>query len=214
MPKIILTLFFLFCFSFITAQSGISVSAKSQFNIGQTILSINEANFQAVDYHENNHALTLAIQKGKKFRLGTMGIKAKFSYSINNINYNLENFSTYNNTLSTRSKNIIPELEFWYVLMQRQNLYIYSSFGNYGVLSKLDVDLSDSANSDYNFKKIIPYLRLGLQIDLGRFFLNPFINLEMEGFEFDEIGDFLEIDYKDQINKNTIRSGLELGIFF
>ena len=196
----------------IKAQSGISLSGASQFNIGQTVNNLNN-DFLPVNYESRMNKLTLSLFRGRKFRFGTLAVNAKISYSINQINYEYSEISDVSN-YKIRTINVIPALEFWYIMFQTENIFLYSSIGNYGIISDLNIGSHDYENNIFEYNKIIPFFRLGTQLSYGRFFINPFVSFDLKGIEFDKFEELWNFELKDQLQNYSIRSGLEFGIMF
>ena len=195
------------------SQSGISLSGTSMFYLGQTLFPSNTQELLPINFQARNTKVTLSMFRGRKFKFGTLALNVNMSYSINNIKYSdSELLGIYNHETST--KNLIPELELWYIILQTRNIFIYSSVGGYGVLSDLNTSSSDDNNILHEYNQLIPFARIGLQLNYGKFFINPFISFDLKGIEFDKINEIWQAEFRDLIQNYNIRSGLELGIMF
>ena len=87
------------CFS----QSGISISGSSQFNIGESVLLINNV-FEPQNYEQRHNSVTVSIFRGRKFKIGTIVLKGELSYNIENTTY-------YNTEIETFDLGVIDEYE-------------------------------------------------------------------------------------------------------
>jgi len=195
------------------AQSGISLSGSSEFYQGQSIIPVNPELYSTTNYKSRNNQITLSIFRGRKFKIGTFAINASFTYSINNTQYNGNNIMGIND-YEVVAKNIIPKLELWHIILQRKNIFIYNSIGGYGVLQDLNLSEYADQNELYEYNSIIPFLRTGVQISYGRFFINPFVSFDLQEITFDKLIDVGNINLKQTLQNHTFRSGLEFGIMF
>ena len=206
--------FFLITPLFMLGQSGISLSGSSMFHLGQTVLPAevqfpeNET-FLPINFESRNNKVTLSLLRGRKFKFGILALNLNISYSSNSIEYKNSEFQTIDD-LKTNTKNLIPSVEVWWIFLQRENTFLYTSLGGYGIFS----DLNINDNYTYEYNEIIPFLRVGTQLNYGKFFLNPFVSFDLDGISFNEIGDVFEIDLQTHIKNYSIRSGLEFGIMF
>ncbi|MAZ58603.1 MAG: hypothetical protein CMP56_04280 [Flavobacteriales bacterium] len=208
------TVFILVIIPMITiAQSGISLSGSSQFYEGQSIIPVNPDSYSTMNYKSRDNQITLSIFRGRKFKMGTFAINASFTYSINNTQYKPNNIMGINSYDVIR-KHIIPKLELWHILLQRKNIFIYNSIGGYGLLQDLNLTTSNDQNEIYEYNSIIPFLRTGVQISYGKFFINPFISFDLQEITFAEFSDIANINLKNTIQNYNFRSGLEFGIMF
>ena len=196
-----------------TSQSGISLSGSSEFYEGQSVIPISPESHSIINYHSRANQITLSIFRGRKFKIGTFAINASFTYSINKTQY-YGNSMVSINSYEVMRKNLIPKLELWHILLQRKNIFIYNSIGAYGVLQDLNLSQSNDQNELYEYNSIIPFLRTGVQISYGKFFINPFISFDLQEISFEELNDIGNIDLKKSIQNYTFRSGLEFGIMF
>lgn len=195
------------------AQSGISLSGSSQFYEGQSIIPVNTDSYSTMNYKSRDNQITLSIFRGRKFKMGTFAINASFTYSINNTQYKPNNIMGINSYDVIR-KHIIPKLELWHILLQRKNIFIYNSIGGYGLLQDLNLTTSNDQNEIYEYNSIIPFLRTGVQISYGKFFINPFISFDLQEITFAAFSDIANINLKNTIQNYNFRSGLEFGIMF
>ena len=69
-------------------------------------------------------------------------------------------------------------------------------------------------NDLYEYNGIIPFVRTGLQLNYGRFFINPFISFDLQQINFNKFSDILDSDIEEIIKNYTVRTGLEFGIMF
>ena len=209
-------IFLLIIIPFISlSQSGISISGLSQFNVGQSIFPSNEG-FHPVSYEVRNNKITLSIFRGRKLKIGTIAVKGNVSYDINNTYYYAEsNLNIPNYEVIKRS--LIPSLELWYIVFQNEKVFIYTSLGSYGVIENLNIDQESNVDleiSVYEHNGIIPFIRTGVQLNYGRFFINPFISFDLQKIDFNKFNDIFEANLKEAIENYTIRTGLEFGIMF
>ena len=210
----LITIFIFVIIPMITiAQSGISLSGSSEFYQGQSIIPVNPELYSTTNYKSRNNQITLSIFRGRKFKIGTFAINASFTYSINNTQYNGNNIMGIND-YEVVAKNIIPKLELWHIILQRKNIFIYNSIGGYGVLQDLNLSEYADQNELYEYNSIIPFLRTGVQISYGRFFINPFVSFDLQEITFDKLIDVGNINLKQTLQNHTFRSGLEFGIMF
>ena len=212
MRKIIAILILVIIPMTVRSQSGISLSGSSEFYEGQSIIPISAESYSTINYHSRANQITLSIFRGRKFKIGTFAINASFTYSINNTQYHGN--SMVGNSYEVIKKNLIPKLELWHILLQRKNIFIYNSIGAYGVLQDLNLSQSNDQGELYEYNSIIPFLRTGVQISYGKFFINPFISFDLQEISFEEFNDVGNIDLKKAIQNYTFRSGLEFGIMF
>jgi len=210
MKKYLFLLFFLPLISL--SQSGISLSGSSQFYTGQSIIPLDPTSFSAVNYNSRNHEIKLSIFRGRKFKIGTFAINASVSYSINQVNYSLDpNLGIPN--YETTQINLIPKIGFWYIVFQTKNTFIYTSIGGFAIMEDLNIGSLDNDNL-YEYNSIIPFFRTGLQLNYGKFFINPFISFDLDEINFIEFNNIWDVDLKEKIKNYNIRSGLEFGIMF
>jgi hypothetical protein len=135
------------------------------------------------------------------------------SYSINNIQYEGNNEFGIPN-YETMKKSLIPKIELWHIIFQRENTFIYTSIGGYGILQDLNIFSSDEENELYEYNSIIPFVRTGLQLSYGKFFINPFISFDLEEINFDKLSDIWNVNIKSTIQNYNFRTGVEFGIMF
>ena len=128
-----------------------------------------------ITYETRNNKITLSIFRGRKFKIGTIAIKANVSYSINNTQYDSGNTPNIPN-YETIKKSLIPSIELWYIMFQTKTTFIYVSIGGYGIIEDLNIFTSEDNDDLYEYNGIIPFARTGLQLNYGRFFINPFIS--------------------------------------
>ena len=213
MKKQLLTLIILITPLITIGQSGISLSGTSQFNYGQSISPLINGEFLPINYESRNNQITLSIFRGRKFKIGTFAINMNLSYSINNTQYQGNNEFGIPN-YETIKKSLIPKIELWHIIFQRENTFIYTSIGGYGILQDLNIFSSDEENELYEYNGIIPFLRTGLQLSYGKFFINPFISFDFQQINFDNFSDIWNTSLKSTIQNYTFRTGLEFGIMF
>jgi len=199
------------------AQSGISLSGSSDFFIGQNIIPLSNTNFETINYTSRNYQVSLSVFRGRKFRIGTFAINATFSYDISSVEYTPKN--TLIQEYETIENRFIPQLELWYIVLQTQNIFVYTSIGGYAMMQDLTIskesnpnELTNDIESTYN--QLTPFLRTGVQFNYGRFFMNPFISFDLEEIYFNKLKDLSNIDLLDQIKNHNVRSGIEFGIMF
>ena len=195
------------------SQSGISLSGSSQFYEGQAIIPLSTGAYSTIDYHWRDNQFTLSIFRGRKFKIGTFAINASLTYSINHTQYK-GNTVIGINSYEVIRKNLIPKFELWHILLQRKNIFIYNSIGGYGLLQDLNLLQSDDQDQLYEYNSIIPFLRTGVQISYGKFFINPFISFDLQAVRFEEFNEISNINLKETIKNYTFRSGVEFGIMF
>lgn len=201
------------------SQSGISLSGSNMFNMGQTVFYANSQDFMPVNFENRSNKITLSIFRGRRFKWGTFALKGNFSYSINKFKYlySMSGISADNVTesnIETMTSNLIPSLELWYIFLQKESVFIYTSVGSYGIFSDLNITSNNNENT-YEYNTLIPFIRIGTQLNYGRFFINPFISFDLEGFTFEELGKIFEnSNLQSQFTNYTLRSGLEFGIMF
>ena len=205
---IILLPIFTFC------QSGISLSGGSQFYNGQIIIPANNGVFNPINYQSRDNTITLSIFRGRKFKIGTLALNANLSYSINNIHYKPEENNLNIPNYETIKKSLIPRLELWYIMFQTEKTFIYTSLGGYGIIQDINIFASEEENNLYEYNGLIPFIRTGMQVNYGRFFINPFISFDLQEINYNNISDVLEINIKETVSNYNIRSGLEFGIMF
>ena len=213
MKKQLFTLIILIIPLITIGQSGISLSGSSQFNPGQSILPLMNGEFVPINYESRNNQITLSIFRGRKFKIGTFAINMNISYSINNIQYEENNEFGIPN-YETIKKSLIPKLELWHIIFQKENTFIYTSIGAYGILQDLNIFSSEEEDELYEYNGIIPFVRTGLQLNYGKFFVNPFISFDLQEIHFDKFGDIWNTNLKSTIQNYTFRTGLEFGIMF
>ena len=194
-------------------QSGISLSGSSEFHHGQSIIPVNLEAYSSMNYKSRNNQITLSIFRGRKFKIGTFAINASLTYNINNTQYEANSIIEIND-YEVSTKNIIPKLELWHIVLQRNNVFIYNSIGGYGILQDLNLSESSGQNELYEYNSIIPFLRTGVQINYGKFFVNPFISFDLQEITFEDLSDITSVNLKKTIQNYTFRSGLEFGIMF
>jgi len=199
---------------FAFCQSGISLSGGSQFYNGQVIIPTATETFSPVNYQSRDHSVTLSIFRGRKFKLGTFALNANLSYSINNIHYKPEDNNLGIPNYETIKKSLIPRLELWYIMFQTEKTFIYTSLGGYGIIQDINMFASEEENEAYEYNGLIPFIRTGMQINYGKFFINPFISFDLQEINYNNVSDIFDIDIKETINNYNIRSGLEFGIMF
>ena len=166
-----------------------------------------------MNYKSRNNQITLSIFRGRKFKIGTFAINASLTYNINNTQYEANSIMEISD-YEVITKNIIPKLELWHIVLQRNNVFIYNSIGGYGILQDLNLSESSGQNELYEYNSIIPFLRTGVQISYGKFFVNPFISFDLQEITFEELSDITSVNLKKTIQNYTFRSGLEFGIMF
>jgi len=196
------------------SQSGISLSGLSQFQTGQSILPLSlNTDFNPIKHESRNHQIMLSIFRGRKFKIGTFAVKASIAYNINKIDYDpnkevlIENFIV-------NKKSLMPIIEIWHIIFQTQNSFLYTSIGGFGVIEELKIKKPNTNEDSYNYNNIIPFFRTGIQINYGKFFINPFLSFDLQEISFSEIKEINSIDFKSKIKNYTLRSGLEFGIMF
>ena len=194
-------------------QSGISLSGSSEFSHGQSIIPVNLEAYTSMNYKSRNNQITLSIFRGRKFKIGTFAINASLTYNINNTQYEANSIMEISD-YEVITKNIIPKLELWHIVLQMNNVFIYNSIGGYGILQDLNLSESSGQNELYEYNSIIPFLRTGVQISYGKFFVNPFISFDLQEITFEELSDITSVNLKKTIQNYTFRSGLEFGIMF
>ena len=208
------TIFILLTIPIITiAQSGISLSGSSEFYQGESIIPVNPEAYSTMNYKSRNNQITLSIFRGRKFKIGTFAINASLTYNINHTQYT-DNTVIAINDYEVITKNIIPKFELWHIILQRKNIFIYNSIGGYGILQDLNLSEYSDQNELYEYNSIIPFLRTGIQISYGKFFINPFVSFDLQEINFDELSDISNVNLKKTIQNYTFRSGLEFGIMF
>ena len=213
MKKLIITFILLITPMISIGQSGISLSGSSEFRHGQSIIPVNLEAYTSMNYKSRNNQITLSIFRGRKFKIGTFAINASLTYNINNTQYEANSIIEISD-YEVITKNIIPKLELWHIVLQRNNVFIYNSIGGYGILQDLNLSESSGQNELYEYNSIIPFLRTGVQISYGKFFVNPFISFDLQEITFEELSDITSVNLKKTIQNYTFRSGLEFGIMF
>tara|TARA_B100000427_G_C15449884_1_gene569088 strand:- start:547 stop:1182 length:636 start_codon:yes stop_codon:yes gene_type:complete len=195
------------------SQSGISLSGSSQFYTGQSIIPLSSGNFYPVNLKSRNHQITLSIFRGKKFKIGTFAINASLSYSINNVRYSMEEEVAIDDYETTQIS-IMPKVGLWHIIFQKQNIFIYTSVGGFAVIEDLNIISPENKETPYEYNVMIPFFRTGIQLNYGKFFINPFISFDLQEIDFVELKNIGDLNLKEKLTNYTIRSGLEFGIMF
>ncbi len=206
-------LYIIFCFlPFLgLPQSGISISGSSQFYNSQTLILGNNNAFYTSPITARNNQMTLSVFRGKKYKIGTLAIKGSLSYNVNIINYSDESEFTNHEIIN---RNIIPALELWYIFVEKQSTFIYSSIGTYGTLEELNLFINESKQNEFQYNSIVPFIRLGMQVNYGKLYINPFLSFDLEDIRFENWNELVEADLNNALKNYTIRSGIEFGIMF
>ena len=102
------------------------------------------------------------------------------------------------------------EIKDGYIFLNGKNLN--DPFGGNKQMSFFLTDEDD--NDLYEYNGIIPFARTGLQLNYGRFFINPFISFDLQQINFNKFSDILDTDIEEIIKNYTVRTGLEFGIMF
>ena len=193
------------------SQSGISMSGSSQFYNSQTLILGNNNSFYTSPITARNNQMTLSVFRGKKYKIGTLAIKGSLSYNVNIINYSDESEFTNHEIIN---RNIIPALELWYIFVEKQSTFIYSSIGTYGTLEELNLFINESKQNEFQYNSIVPFIRLGMQVNYGKLYINPFLSFDLEDIRFENWNELVEADLNNALKNYTIRSGIEFGIMF
>mgnify|MGYP001373797779 CR=1 FL=1 len=200
------------------SQSGISLSGSSTFQMGQHVFDFNSPEIEPINIETRNNKITLSYLRGRKLKIGTFLIKSSISYNIDKTTYNdsntpnSESLELYD--LRTTTANIIPSFELWCVILQNENTFVYTSFGGYGILSNLTINSGNITNT-YEYNRLIPFFRIGTQLNYGKLFINPFISFDLKGMEFESLNEiFSNTNIETQFQNYKIRTGLEFGIMF
>ena len=191
------------------SQSGISVSGSSQFNLGESILLIDE-NVEPLNYERRQNSITLSIFRGRKFKIGTIALKGDISYNIENTQYYGNQINGVDN-YEIITRNLMPSLEALYILFQSQTTFLYTSIGSYAIIQNLNLS---EENTVLKYNSIMPFTRIGFQVNYGRFFINPFVSFDLEKINFNTFDEIFSADLKKKIENYKIRTGLSFGIMF
>ena len=187
------------------------MSGSSQFYNSQTLILGNNNSFYTSPITARNNQMTLSVFRGKKYKIGTLAIKGSLSYNVNIINYSDESEFTNHEIIN---RNIIPALELWYIFVEKQSTFIYSSIGTYGTLEELNLFINESKQNEFQYNSIVPFIRLGMQVNYGKLYINPFLSFDLEDIRFENWNELVEADLNNALKNYTIRSGIEFGIMF
>jgi len=215
MKKYFLLLVILPYFSW--TQIGISVSGSSQFTTGQQLLPLENTVFQPVFYESRNNNISLSMARGRRLIIGEIWLKLRMTYSVINTQYDFSNTNPVLINYDIVDRRLMPGVELQYVLLRTQGLYIYSSMGSYTIIENLNIDYPNNVDLDasvHTYNGIIPFIRSGLQLNLGLFTINPFVGYDLQTIYFDKLGDISSSDLKESLKQGAIRTGIEFGIMF
>ena len=100
-------------------------------------------------------------------------------------------------------------------------LYLHTSFiGKCNIntiIENLNIDYPNNVDLDasvHTYNGIIPFIRSGLQLNLGLFTINPFVGYDLQTIYFDKLDDISSSDLKESLKQGAIRTGIEFGIMF
>ena len=114
-------------------------------------------------------------------------------------------------------RRLVPSLSIQYVLAKNNLLRLYSSIGSYGIFENLNLDQDsnlDLETSIYKYNSLIPFIRLGVQLNMGTFTINPFISYEFQNIYFDRLSDISSEILQRSLENAGVRTGLRFGILF
>ncbi len=198
------------------SQIGISIAGSSHFTAGQTILPLQNGTFETAKYEVRNNSISLDWNTGRRLIIGEIWCVLGITYNIIKTDYDFPETNLINYELIERR--LVPSIALQYVLVSTGSLRIYSSIGTYTIFenlnleeeSNLDLDLIDN----YAYNGIIPFMRTGAQLNLGKFTINPFVGYEFETIYFDKFSDISKSDFEKSLENAGIRTGLRFGILF
>tara|TARA_B100000902_G_C27319427_1_gene923389 strand:+ start:5612 stop:6259 length:648 start_codon:yes stop_codon:yes gene_type:complete len=198
-------------------QLGISISGGSSYIEGQQLINIENTDFSPVNYEARHNKVSIGCARGRRIIIGEVWLRLQLTYSVINTSYD---FSDTNPTIinyETINRSFIPSLELQHVVLRTQGLYVYYSIGSYTIIENLNIDHPNNEELDlsvYEYNGLMPFIRSGLQLSLGRFTINPFIGYNMETIYFNQLNDISSNSLKESFNNGALRTGLEFGVFF
>ena len=198
-------------------QSGISISGQSQFGFGEELMPLNNETFEPVLFKNREYAITLSIMRGRKLIIGTFWLHLNVTYQTSNTSYDFIKNTLNENNYNLISRRLTPSAELRYVIIQSGNAFLYSSIGSYAVLENLSVEQESETDLDlivHKYNGIIPFIRSGMQLDFGRFFINPFLSYDIGIMDFNSFTSLSQSDFKNALDNASLRTGIKFGIMF
>ena len=148
--------------------------------------------------------------------IGEIWLRLQLTYRVVNTSYDFTDTNPTIINYETTDRSFIPSLELQHVLLRTQGLYIYYSIGSYAIIENLNIDHPNNEEMDlsvYEYNGLMPFIRSGLQVSLGRFTVNPFIGYNLETIYFNQLNEISSY-LKESFNNGALRTGLEFGVFF
>ena len=196
-------------------QMGISLGGHSHFTTGQTLLPISTNEFTSANYTLRTNSISLDWNTGRKFIIGEIWCVFGLTYNTTKKNYDFLTTQTMNYEIIERR--LVPSLSIQYVLAKNNLLRLYSSIGSYGIFENLNLDQDNNLDleiSIYKYNSLIPFIRLGIQLNMGTFTINPFISYEFQNIYFDRLSDISSETLQRSLENAGVRTGLRFGVLF
>lgn len=198
-------------------QIGISLSGNSYFTTGQTILPIENGDFETVNYEIRNNGIALDWNTGRRLIIGELWCMLGMTYNIRKTVYNWSETNTNIADYEIVERRLIPSIRFEYVFLRNQFMALYSGLGGYAIFENLNLDQNNNLDLNtltHKYNGIIPFFRAGIKFNRGNFTINPFIGYELETIYFDQLSNISTEEWKESFDNANIRSGIRFGLLF
>ena len=216
MNKYILLLIFIPIIG-LSQNSSIFITGSSTQNNGTELLTIGDGEYIPSKIQGRTSSLGLYLSQDVNLLIGNYTLVLGASYEMSETNYDFSesnpiyaNYAEINNT-------IIPLVELRYRVLQLEDLFhVYASAGAMVFMESLSWNYTDNIFEpyDYDYNYLWPFIRLGVDLDVGLFNVEPFISYQMDPIYFDDFSEIEVVDLENAFEEAGIVTGINFSLGF